>query len=73
MEPVSKQENEVSFVADLTRIYVEEDNNNEPLSLIHSVCGLFSVDVSSKVPIEIAQQSNQITSPVAIHFSVVMR
>ena len=30
---------------------------DEPLSLMH--CGLFSVDVSSKVPIEIAQQKDQ--------------
>ena len=35
-----------------------EENNTELLSLVH--CRLFSVNVSSKVPIEIAQQSNQI-------------
>ena len=55
LEPGSKEEKEVIT---FKLIYMEEDDNNEPLSLIH--CGLFSVDVSSKVPIEIAQQSNQI-------------
>ena len=39
--------------------YLEEYNeSDDPLSLVH--CDLFSIDVSSKVPIEIAQQSDQI-------------
>ena len=41
--------------------YLEKYNEYElddPLSLVH--CDLFSIDVSSKVPIEITQQSDQI-------------
>ena len=37
--------------------YLEKYNDNDPLLLTH--CGLYSVDVSCKVPIEIAQQNNQ--------------
>lgn len=51
LEPVSEEEK-----FDIYN-YIEEDKE-EPLSFVH--CGLCSVNVSSKVPIEIAQQSNQI-------------
>ena len=51
LKPASEKENQVYS-------YLDEYFDNDPLSLIH--CGLFSINVSSKVPIEIAQQNNRI-------------